>query len=162
MTKGPPRKSSRLRLVEGTDRRGRAGRLDQSREPVAPDRPLVPPYDLSPRVQVIWDDAVADLVAMKIAAACDANQLAVYSETVALFERTSEELRSAHLTYPGSRGTEVTNKLVAVQRNAATLMLRYAQEFGLTPASRTRVETQIPAGGGGSNPFAGGDDFFAG
>ena len=45
--RGPAPKPAGLRLLEGTDRRGRSGRmLDRSRESVAPDGDLEPPYEL--------------------------------------------------------------------------------------------------------------------
>ena len=51
--------------------------------------------------------------------------------------------------------TLVVNKAVLVQRHAALQVLRFAQEFGLTPAARVSVEGYPRATRGRYNPFAG-------
>lgn len=149
-------KPSGLRLVEGTDRRGRSGRtLDMSREPVVPEGELAPPYELTERVREIWDATVADLVAMKVAACTDAWPLAGYCEAAALFERASTELSGQELVQHGAESM-VPNKLIQIRNQAQTTMLRFAQEFGLTPAARVRVEVAPGANAqSDANPFGG-------
>ena len=145
-------KPSGLRLAEGTDRRGRTGRtLDRSTEPIPANTELEPPYAMGERVRHIWDAVVAELDQMGLAAACDSYQLAGYCEAAALFERASQELEGAALVVEGA-ASEVANKLIGIRERAQTQMLRFAQEFGLTPAARVRVETNKRDGS--ANPFA--------
>jgi phage terminase small subunit len=40
----------------------------------------------------------------------------------------------------------VINKLVQIRDRSAVMMLRFAQEFGLSPAARMRVDVEKPAG----------------
>jgi P27 family predicted phage terminase small subunit len=162
---GRPPKPSGLRILEGTDRRGRSGRqLDRIREPIAPDGDLVPPYELSDEKQEISDRTVEVLEAMGVASPADVDPLAAYVEAVHLHRWATRELTGQSLVVAGARsGSDVTNKLLIIQAKAATLMLRFAQEFGLTPSARTRIDTTPPPGGGGPrgdaprkpNPFAG-------
>jgi P27 family predicted phage terminase small subunit len=157
---GPAPKPAGLRLLEGTDRRGRSGRiLDRTREPVAPSGVLEPPYELSAEAAEIWAQTVRDLEAMGLDSPADAWQLASYVEAAVTFGRASRELAQTPLLAKGSRST-VANKLLAVQHQARMDLLRLAQEFGLTPAARMRVEADPYRGGGGlgakkPNPFAG-------
>jgi P27 family predicted phage terminase small subunit len=152
---------SGLRILSGTDKKGRSGRrLDRSHEPVAPDGDLVPPCALSEEKQAIWDKTVADLESMGIASSADVNQIFGYVDAVALHRRSSRQLDDQPLVIDGYR-SPVANKLVTIKRQAAGDMLRFAQEFGLTPSARTRVDAgPYPGGGRGGgakkpNPFAG-------
>jgi P27 family predicted phage terminase small subunit len=160
---GPRPKPSGLRLIEGTDKRGRAGKkLDLSKEPVAPDGELVCPYELNDEKQEIWDRTVRDLETMGVASPADANQVAAYVEAVHLHRRASIALADQGLLVQGDK-VRVMNKLIQIQRESAATMLRFAQEFGLTPSARTRVEvgsygSKQPSAQSAAkkpNPFAG-------
>jgi P27 family predicted phage terminase small subunit len=158
--RGPAPKPSGLRLLEGTDRRGHSGRrLDRSKEPIAPDDELVPPYELAAEVRQVWDQTVADLEAMGVASSADVNQVAIYAEAVVLHRAASRLIAQSSILMVGARGTLVINKAVLVQRQASLVALRLAQEFGLTPAARTSIDVDAtpvrqPAGRK-PNPFAG-------
>lgn len=154
---GPAKKPSGLRLIEGTDAKGRSGRrLDLSREPIAPPGDLEPPYQLKPEAQAVWDETVAHLESMRIASPADANVLAAYVEAVVLHRKASRLVADTQILVRGDRSL-VINKAILVQERAGAQLLRYAQEFGLTPAARTRVETEGSGGHGTgqANPFAG-------
>src|SRR5215204_989250 len=119
MVRGRPPKPAGLRLVEGTDRKGRSGRLlDRSREPVALAGEMVPPYDMAAPVRAVWDKTVSQLEAMQLASPADVNQIAAYCEAAALHARASRALAGQPLTVEGSR-SQVTNKLVMIQERAA-------------------------------------------
>lgn len=147
-------KPAGLRLIEGTDNKGRTGRtLDRSKEPIPTDVELGdPPYAMAEDVRRIWDQTVTDLDDLGLAAACDRHQVAGYCEAAALFERASIELADADLVVKGAE-SQVANKLIGIREHAQMQMLRFAQEFGLTPAARVRVETN-KGRDAGPNPFA--------
>jgi P27 family predicted phage terminase small subunit len=110
----------------------------------------VPPYQFSAEVLAEWERTVAALQAMGIASSADANQIACYAEAAALHARASRELANQSLTVDGSRPRSVViNKLVQVQQQSAVMMLRFAQEFGLSPVARRRVDVEKPAGSDG-------------
>jgi phage terminase small subunit len=58
------------------------------------------------------------------------------------------------LVVAGARAM-VANKLIIVRAHAAQQLLRFAQEFGLTPSAWTQVEVGPHWPGPADNPFAG-------
>lgn len=158
--KGPPPKPTKLRLIEGTDRKGRSGRqLDASKEPVAPEGDMAPPYDLADEVRQVWDVAAKTLDTMQLASPADANQLAAYCEAVVLHRRASRAIADTDLLVDGV-DVKVINKAILIQDRAARLIRGFAQEFGLTPAARVRVEVD-PHGGSVPSSSMGGGGFFS-
>jgi phage terminase small subunit len=82
MARGRPPKPAGLRLVEGTDRKGRTGRtLDRSKEVIAPDGEITPPYPMSGLALEVWKQTVDDLEAMGVASPADRYQIAGYVES---------------------------------------------------------------------------------
>lgn len=138
---GPSPKPTALRLIEGTDRRGRQGKapIDRSKEPMAPDGVPTPPQELSEEVQKVWDKLVQDLEAMNMLTGVDSMQMMAYCEAAALHMRASRTIAQSPILVQGDKGL-VINKAILVREKAAKDLLRFAQEFGLTPAARTRVE----------------------
>jgi P27 family predicted phage terminase small subunit len=156
--RGPAPKPNQLRLIEGTDSKGRSGRVvDRTREPVAPTGALAPPYEMSDEAQHVWDVTVRDLSAMGLASPADARMLAVYCEACVTHQKATELLNKTSMIVRGDKSL-VISKALLIQREAANQILRFSQEFGLTPSARTRVEvTQGVLGkrSTGRNPFAG-------
>lgn len=159
--RGPAPKPSGVRIIEGTDRKGHSGRfLDRAGEPIAPVGQMERPYEMSEAVGAIWDFTIAQLEAMGIGSPADARQIAVYCEAVWRHEWASQRL--AELGTPLQRSNSpdrfMISKLVLIQERAARDILRFGQEFGLTPASRTRVDVSSPLlrpKRSGYNPFDG-------
>ena len=156
--RGPAPKPNHLRLMEGTDSKGRSGRVvDRSHEPMAPTGALVPPYEMEEAAQRIWNQPVADLQSMGLASPADVRMIAAYVEACVTHEEATKLLRRTSLIVKGDKAL-VINKALLIQREAANQILRFSQEFGLTPSARTRVEvTQGVLGkrSAGPNPFAG-------
>jgi P27 family predicted phage terminase small subunit len=124
------------------------------------------PYEMSDEVGAIWDRTVANLEAMNIASPSDVDMIAAYCEAVHLHHWASQKL--AQLGSPLQRSSTPDrfqiSKLVLIQERAAHDILRFGQEFGLSAASRTRVDVNHPLMSQGSyhgrapkgrNPFAG-------
>src|SRR5687767_6700069 len=110
--RGPAPKPAGLRLIEGTDRNGHSGRiLDRSREPVAPEGPLEPPYELSAEVREIWDRVAADLKAMYLASPADVYSLAALCEAIVLHRKASRLIADTSILVRGSRSL-IINKAV--------------------------------------------------
>jgi P27 family predicted phage terminase small subunit len=158
MTPGPAPKPAGLRIIEGTDSRGRSGRLlDRTREPVAPQGPLEPPYDMGGELREVWDRLAAALKAMHIDSPADVDALATLCEAIVTHRTASRVIRGSAILLKGSRSNWVANKAVAIQRDSAATIRQLAAEFGLTPSARMRVETDPYDGSrvSGPNPFAG-------
>ena len=67
--------------------------------------------------------------------------LAAYSSSYAMWRRASEQLES--LTVETQAGDLRCHPLIKVVADAASDMVRYAGEFGLTPVARTRIARGI-------------------
>jgi P27 family predicted phage terminase small subunit len=72
----------------------------------------------------------------------------------ALFEMAQENPKHRGLLVDGANGGKITNPLVKIAANASLNVMRFAVEFGFTPASRTRV-TGSAAGEEPDRKFAG-------
>lgn len=146
---GPIPAPTALKLIKGE----RESRINRN-EPVARDIPPECPGDVSPAVRAIWDYTVAELTAMHIACSADRDALMCYCEAVVTHRRASVLLAKSDVLIKGLHGTPIRNPALTVQRNSAQIIRAFAQEFGLTPSARTRIEVR------GTDDGA--DDIFAG
>lgn len=138
-----------LKLIRG-DRESRINR----KEPVPGGGIPDCPDDVTPAVRAIWDYTITELSAMHIATSADRDALVCYCEAVVVHRRASALLAKSDVLIKGLHGTPVRNPALQVQRDSARLIRAFAQEFGLTPAARSRIEVR------GTDDGA--DDIFAG
>jgi P27 family predicted phage terminase small subunit len=148
--RGVAPKPTALRLLDGD----RADRFPSS-EPIPRDELPICPDDVSPEVRRVWDYTVGHLDAMQIAKACDRDSLVCYCEAVVNHRKASSVLAKSPILIKGALGGLVRNPALAVQRDAAYTVRHFAQEFGLTPSARSRVEAKTTESGDSGNPFAG-------
>jgi P27 family predicted phage terminase small subunit len=149
MTTGPPPKPTALRLLHG----GHPERINP-REPVVRDAVPEPPESMSDEVRGIWDYTLRELVFMKIAAATDRDSLVCYCEAVVAHRKASAILAQSPVLIKGLHGGMVRNPALQIQRDSALTIRVFAQEFGLTPSARSRIQSEGPAViEGHVNPF---------
>lgn len=149
MTQGPSPKPTALRLLHG----GHPERIN-TREPVVRDAAPEPPDDMAADVRDIWDYTLREIVFMKIAAATDRDSLACYCEAVVAHRKASAILAVSPVLIKGLHGGMVRNPALQIQRDAAMTIRAFAQEFGLTPSARSRIQAEGPAViEGHANPF---------
>jgi len=138
--RGPRPKPTNLRVLHG-DRKDRIN----TDEPVAPDGLPEPAYDMAEDVREVWDYTCAQLRAMRTASTADRDALAVYCEAVALHRKASQLLAQTNILVRTQRNRAsgasgfMRNPLLQVQRDAATTVRGFAQEFGLTPSARSEI-----------------------
>jgi P27 family predicted phage terminase small subunit len=116
-----------------------------------------PPYEMIDKAAELWAEYKAHLESMKIWNAGDRRLLAALCEATATAELCTVMIHRYGLVVKGSRGNMVASKFIAIRRDAWQMQYRLSVEFGLTPASRTRIEVDPayrPSTGGGPNPFA--------
>ncbi|MDP8971205.1 MAG: phage terminase small subunit P27 family [Actinomycetota bacterium] len=122
-------------------------------EPVAPDgTPQCPSED--PDVREVWNYTVAQLKEMGTLSTADRDALSCYCEAVVVHRKASREIHEDGLTVLAMNGATARNPAVAIQKDAATLIARYAQHFGLSPSARSEIKH--PKG----NSSAGGAERF--
>lgn len=148
---GPAPKPTQLKLLHGENR---PSHLNLA-EPKPRDALPVCPDDVSDGVRAVWDDTMRELIAMDLAHAADRDSLICYCEAVVTHRRASATLAKSPLLITGQKGNLVRNPMLQIQRDAATTIRNFAAEFGLTPASRTRIEVKGGDDGAQDNPFAG-------
>jgi P27 family predicted phage terminase small subunit len=98
-----------------------------------------PPESLPVQVHPVWQAAVDDLGGANHMRKSFVPALKAYCEAVYLHEMASVELHTNGLWTVGASGAPVANPMVRVQKDAAAMMLRYADSLGLTPAGRIRI-----------------------
>lgn len=146
--RGPAPKPTTLRLLEGARER------DVTRnEPVARSGKIEPPEGMSHDVRVIFEYVVAELEHMKIASPADRDSLVCYAEAVDKHRKASAVLAKSPVIIKGLHGGMVRNPALSVQRDAAQVIRQFAQEFGLTPSARARIDSERLEDDQ-SNPFA--------
>lgn len=148
--RGRPPKPTALRLIEG-DRNSRISK----NEPIPRLRTPVCPDEVSDAVREIWEYTVAELSIMGIAYACDRDTLLCYCEAVVSHRRACAILAKSGVLIKGIAGGMVRNPALPIQRDTSHTIRAFAQEFGLTPSSRTRIENRDgPGVDDEENPFA--------
>ena len=125
---------------------------------MAPEGRMEPPYELPPEVQQVWDFTVEQLQRMGVDSPADVNQLVVYCVNVVLFHEAYTWLTKTGMLMRSNSDRFQISKHLLIMERASREIIRYGAEFGLTPASRTRIDMLHPLMGGprstGPNPFA--------
>lgn len=147
---GPAPKPTQLRLIDG-DRKDRIN----AHEPHPTPGRLHPPDGMSDEVRVVWHDVVRELRSMGIEYPSDRDALACYCEAVITHRKACQLLAVSPILLKGIHGNMVRNPVLQVQRDAAQTIRAFAQEFGLTPSARSRIEANKEDDDDGDNPFAG-------
>lgn len=146
--RGPAPKPTVLKLIDGT----RGSRVNHD-EPLPTDAPPEAPATLSDAAREVWDYTLAELEAMRLAKAADRDALACYCEAVVNHRKASAVLAQSTILIKGIHGGLVRNPALAVQRDSATLIRAFAQEFGLTPSARSGIAVGGKGAEGEPNPF---------
>jgi P27 family predicted phage terminase small subunit len=120
-------------------------------EPPKPPEPPEPPEFLSGYALEEWRRVAPGLSLFGLLSLFDVMPLAAYCEAYSRW-RTAEELLARvaagdpaflGLLVKGSKGQPRANPLLEVSRLAARDMVRFADEFGFSPAARSRISAGI-------------------
>jgi P27 family predicted phage terminase small subunit len=136
-----------LKLLRGNP--GRRPLNKNEPEPSAPLEPPPAPEFLSDYACAEWDRIAKELFRLRLLTGFDIAPLAAYCEAYAAWRTAVEKLKeaaardpvAAALTVTTRHGGVMQNPLFLSMRQAANDMVRYASEFGFTPAARSRVNT---------------------
>jgi P27 family predicted phage terminase small subunit len=131
---GRPQKPSHLKLVEGN----RGKRAMNSHEP-DPDylNDLTPPEHLPVWAHSIWVDLAPKLRAAKVLTVLDTEVLAQLCISIAQYREATYRLNLDFISF-GQKGQSL-NQLMVAQSMAFKQSNAIMQQFGMTPAARTRV-----------------------
>jgi P27 family predicted phage terminase small subunit len=87
-----------------------------------------------------WSRITAELAKMDLLKVTDRAALAAYCMCYSRWVAAEKAIKSKGMTYKANGLTKI-NPLVRVAQDTLSLMKAYLIEFGLTPASRTRIKT---------------------
>lgn len=140
-----PRKPTPLKIVEGT---ARADRLNPN-EPKPPVSIPSCPSGLSAGAKAEWRRIAPALEDMGLLSQIDRAALAGYCELYARWQKAEREIQKPAAKGGGEVVTTPNGSLqvspwVSISRAALSEMRKFASEFGLTPASRSKVSAEPP------------------
>jgi P27 family predicted phage terminase small subunit len=147
--RGPQPKPAKLRLLEGA----RPSKVNHNEPVPSDDLPVCPDW-VAPEVRQVWDYTVQELDQMGLASSADRDVLLAFCEQVNTHRRACQMLAKSDVLIKGPLGGPVRNPAVVVQRDSAQAIRSLAQEFGLSPSARARIQVQADHTADHDNPFA--------
>lgn len=142
---GRARLPSAVKKMRGTYNASRAAK-DEISFPVTR---LDPPAWLDEYALEEWRRVVPLLDEVRVLTDADLVQLSNYCATVSIAIRATLEVNKSLITYAASSKMKRASPFVKMARDARAECLRFAIEFGLTPAARSRVVGQPKKEGDG-------------
>jgi len=144
--RGRKPRPTNIKIIAGTDR---ADRTNHSEPKPDLNRPEVPPH-LSDEAKVEWGRVCEEAYALGILSNLDRAGLAAYCQAYGRWVQAERALAMMAERDPVTRGlmikttngNAIQNPLVGTANKAMQDMVRYAAEFGFTPASRSRISAQ--------------------
>ncbi len=135
-----------VKIMRGTHRPDRSAR----NEPKPTGIPSCPRW-LDPVAKAEWKRILPELKRMKLISRVDLAALAGYCQCYADLRAAVETLRKEGTTVLTGNGYPVQHPAVAMRNKSLALLRVYIAEFGLSPASRSKVDASAPAGEGGDD-----------
>ena len=138
MNPGPPPKPTHLKLIQGNP--GRRPLNVNEPKPNTLTKAPAPPELLGRSGKALWRKLVKPLMALNLLTALDLVALESYCDAYDVWMLTRREFKrnGSRLTVETMGGPK-QNPLLVIIRNARDDMRKLSAEFGLSPASRSRV-----------------------
>lgn len=152
----PAAKPTKLKILtgrgDGKDSAGRALPEEPAFEREAPE----PPPWLTDEALEEWERVAPSLEALDLLKPEDRAAFAAYCETWARYVGAVAEYRRDGLTVinPDS-GRVGKHPAVSIAENAGAQLVRFANEFGLTPAAERKISKAPDGGEGSDDPYSG-------
>lgn len=138
--RGPsPTPTAQLKLLNS---REVASRKDEPQRDIAAP---APPSWLGAMARDEWRRVVPQLLHDGVLSKDNRAALTVYCEAWDEFHLAKRRLRKDGYFVPGSLGSLVAHPAIQLLNHASARILRFAQEFGLTPSARARLSVGKPA-----------------
>jgi P27 family predicted phage terminase small subunit len=134
-----------LRLIRGDPSKRRLPQNEP--QPPISEEVIPPPEYLSGYAKDEWIRLARELFYLRLLTVVDINVLAAYCQAYKRWREAEEALQELATSLPlkglmlrDRRGGALQrNPLVSIAQHACADMVRYAAEFGLTPAARARI-----------------------
>jgi P27 family predicted phage terminase small subunit len=105
-----------------------------------------PPAHLSEYAKQEWARVSGELHRLGLLTVLDETSFACYCQSYGLWRMAEEKLANEDLVSPGSERNTVANPLQKIAAQAARDVVRFGNEFGLSPSARVRVAAGMPPG----------------
>jgi P27 family predicted phage terminase small subunit len=146
---GPRPTPTYLKLLRGNPGKRRLNQNEP--QPRIPAKAPPPPVFLSDIAKKEWRRVSGELFNLRLLTAIDVAALAVYCESFARWRTATEVLaamaarddQTHGLLIKTKAGDAAVNPLIWIANSAARDMVRYAGEFGMSPAARSRINGGI-------------------
>lgn len=143
--RGRKKLPSHLKLVKGTAR-GELKRRQGDAIEVIPSLPMPPPH-LCDEAKVEWGRVAPMLYALRLLSDADVVALTAYCSAWATHKQALEAMALMAKSDPVTKGllikttngNAIQNPLLGIANKAASDMVRFAAEFGMTPSARARL-----------------------
>lgn len=144
-TVGRKAKPSALHALEGTRNR---------RKNVEPQPDGIPtcPGHLDAKAKTEWKRVSKELLAVGLLTSVDRAALAAYCACWSRWVAAELKIQQTDTVVVSPKGYPIQNPYVGIANRSLELMAKFLTEFGLTPASRTRLS--VDSGGTGGDPFS--------
>lgn len=134
--RGRPRKPTYLKVLHGTYRPDRAPKNEPQPEPSTPSCPKW----LHPEAKREWRRIVPHLEKLGLLTQVDRAALAAYCQLYARWWEAERAIRQYGMTQTTETGYVAQRPEVGIANTALKQMRAYLSEFGLSPASRSRID----------------------
>jgi P27 family predicted phage terminase small subunit len=133
---GPAKKPTVLKILEGNPGKKR---LNINEPQPQPSMPSCPPH-LKGVARTEWKRIVPELYELGLLSNIDRMALAAYCDSYAEWKQACELLERKSPILKTEAGNIIQNPLVGIKHKAAEQMHKFLTEFGMTPASRSRIQ----------------------
>lgn len=149
MSVGRPPVATAIKIARGNPGKRALNHREPQPKAVEPKRP----DNLSERAIREWESLVPILASMRVLTEADGVALGILCQNIAELEQVMKaRSESGYLTENPTTGSIHVNPLVRVQADLDRRVCDGLREFGLTPASRSRIVTTSAVAA--ENPFA--------
>lgn len=138
MRKGRRPRPAALKLLQGE----RASRTIDDVIDVPPSVPAAP-QSLDDAVREQYARLVALLEPVGVLTALDGPALAAFAQVLVEHDRASQLVNSVGPLIRDEHGIPRTNPAYRIRRDTGRDLLRWAMEFGMTPAARTQISRRL-------------------
>ena len=136
MPAGRPPKPTQLKILHGNPGKRRLPENEPQPTTEIPE----PPEWLSDEARACWDRVTVELKAMGILHKADQETLVMYCEAWDAYVEAWRAVQQHGMIAYSESGSVYQHPAVGIKNKAAAMVLKMAQEFGLTPSARTRVK----------------------
>ena len=130
-------KPTRLKVLTGNPGKRPLNASEPKPDVAVPECPV----ELGPPARQEWDRMVGELAPLRLLTHLDRAALAAYCGAFALWAEATQAIQKYGAMVKSPTGYPIQSPYVSIANRQAEIMMRIASEFGLTPASRSRIST---------------------